>query len=315
MEKINYKGWPNCHRLSNNRVDLVVTTDVGPRLIRFGFVGQENEFHEYEQMLGQVGGDQWRIYGGHRLWLAPEDKARTYCPDNEPVELERRAGSVRLIQPTEAITGVQKEIDIRLSPADAHVQVTHRLRNHNPSTVELAPWALSVMAPGGTAIIPLPPRGTHPEALLPVNTITLWAYTDMSDPRWTWGPRYVMLRHEPHATTPQKAGLMVIDGWAAYARNGHLFVKTFDYAQGAKYPDFGCCVETWTDADMLELETLGPLVCLQPGAAVEHVEHWFLFSDVPVPMDDLQVDRYVAPMIEAAQEICHRNANNLTLAT
>ncbi len=309
MEKINYGGWPNCYRLSNDRVDLVVTTDVGPRLIRFGFVGQENEFHEYENMLGLVGGEQWRIYGGHRLWLAPEDRTRTYCPDNEPIELERRAGSVRLMQPTEAISGVQKEIDIRLSPAGAHVQVTHRLRNNNPSTVELAPWALSVMAPGGTAIIPLPPRRTHPEALLPVNTITLWAYTDMSDPRWTWGPRYVMLRQEPQATTPQKAGLMVIDGWAAYARNGHLFVKIVDYAQGAKYPDFGCSVEAWTDADMLELETLGPLARLQPGAAVEHVEHWFLFRDVPVPGDDLQVDRYVAPMIEAAQEICRRDAN------
>ena len=61
MEKIDYKGWPNSYRLSNGTVDLVVTTDVGPRIIRFGFVGGENEFKEYEDMLGKTGGDEWRI--------------------------------------------------------------------------------------------------------------------------------------------------------------------------------------------------------------------------------------------------------------
>jgi hypothetical protein len=300
MEKIDYKGWPNSYRLSNGTVDLVVTTDVGPRIIRFGFVGGENEFKEYEDMLGKTGGDEWRIYGGHRLWHAPEADPRTYFPDNLPVHLEPRAGFVRLIQPTETTTGIQKEMDVHLSPSEAQVGVTHRLRNTNPWAVELAPWALSVMAAGGKAIIPLPPRGTHPEALLPVNTITLWAYTDMSDPRWTWGRKYVMLRQDLQARTPQKAGVMVVDGWAACARNGHLFVKKFDYVEGALYPDFGCTVEAWADPDMLEVETLGPLARLEPGAAVEHVERWFLFRDVPVPEDDADVDRHVLPKVIAA---------------
>ena len=300
MEKIDYKGWPNSYRLSNGTVDLVVTTDVGPRIIRFGFVGGENEFKEYEDMLGKTGGDEWRIYGGHRLWHAPEADPRTYFPDNLPVRLEPHTDFVRLIQPTETTTSIQKEMDVRLSPSGAQVEVTHRLRNTNLWAVELAPWALSVMAAGGKAIIPLPPRGTHPEALLPVNTITLWAYTDMSDPRWTWGRKYVMLRQDPQARTPQKAGVMVVDGWAAYARNGHLFVKKFDYVEGALYPDFGCTVEAWTDPDMLEVETLGPLARLEPGAAVEHVEQWFLFRDVPVPEDDADVDRHVLPKVIAA---------------
>lgn len=306
MEKINYKGWPNSYRLSNGIVDLVVTTDVGPRIIRFGFVGGDNEFKEYKDLLGKTGGDEWRIYGGHRLWHAPEADPRTYFPDDLPVRLEPHTDFVRLIQPTETTTGIQKEMDVRLSPSEARVEVTHRLRNTNPWAVELAPWALSVMAAGGKAIIPLPPRGTHPEALLPVNTVTLWAYTDMSDPRWTWGRKYVMLRQDSQARTPQKAGVMVVDGWAAYARNGHLFVKKFDYVEGALYPDFGCTVEAWTDPDMLEVETLGPLARLEPGAAVEHVEQWFLFRDVPVPEDDADVDRHLLPKVRAANEIYHK---------
>jgi hypothetical protein len=43
-----------------------------------------------------------------------------------------------------------------------------------------------------------------------------------------------------------------------------------------EYPDFGCSVEIFTNAAMLEVETLGPLATLEPGSAVEHVEEWSL---------------------------------------
>jgi hypothetical protein len=206
-----------------------------------------------------------------------------------------------MIQPTETTTGIQKEIDIRLSASEAHVELTHRLRNTNLWAVELAPWAISVMAPGGKAIIPLPPRASHEESLLPTNVITLWAYTDMADRRWVWGSKYVTLGQDRRANTPQKAGFMVTDGWAAYAREGHLFVKKFSYLEGERYPDFGCSVEVFTDADMLELETLAPLARIRPGSTVEHVEHWFLFRDVPVPSGDTDVDSQVLPKIREAE--------------
>ena len=39
---------------------------------------------------------------------------------------------------------------------------------------------------------------------------------------------------------------------------------------------------------------------LQPGASVEHVEHWFLFRDVSTPSNDADVDANVLPKIESA---------------
>jgi hypothetical protein len=110
-----------------------------------------------------------------------------------------------------------------------------------------------------------------------------------------------MLRQDPKMEKPRKLGVKVLDGWVAYARNGHLFVKKFNYVPDATYPDLGCSVETFTDADMLEVETVGPFVSLQPGAAVEHVEHWFLFRDVPLPNDDADVDKNVMPKVKAAK--------------
>ena len=296
-KKVKYKGWPNCWRFSNRLVDLVVTADVGPRVIRFGFVGDHNEFFEANEQLGKKGGNEWHLYGGHRLWHAPEAEPRTYAPDNAPVKVERHARFIRFIQPTEPTTGIQKEIDVRLLRHKAAVEVTHRLRNNNAWAVPFAPWALTVLAPGGTAIIPLPPRGSHPRDLPPVNTLTLWAYTDLSDHRWTWGFKYILLRQNPKAKLPQKIGAVVSDGWAAYARDGHLFVKRFAFAPGAQYPDFGANVETFTNDQMLELETLGPHVCLPPSATVEHVEYWSLFRGVPTPTNDTDVDKHVLPKV------------------
>jgi hypothetical protein len=153
------------------------------------------------------------------------------------------------------------------------------------------------MAQGGTAIVPLPPRGDHAHNLLPVSTLTLWAYTDMSDTRWHWGSRYVLLKQNSQDHNPQKIGAWVPDGWVAYVRNNHLFVKRFDLVAKKLYPDFGACVEVFTDGNMLEVETLGPLTLVEPGNIVEHVEHWHLFDSVPQPHNDADVDAHILQLV------------------
>jgi hypothetical protein len=301
MEKTTYGGWRNCYRLTNDLIDLVVTADVGPRVIRFGFVDRANQFWEDPDLLGRTGGDEWVNYGGHRLWHAPEARPRTYAPDNGPVRVEERDGVARFTQPVEPTTGIQKSLKIQLDPDAARVEVTHRLRNTNLWPVTLAPWALSVMAPGGIGILPLPPRGAHEENLEPNTRLTLWAYTDMRDPRWTWGTRYVLLRQDPESETAQKAGTFAPQGWVAYARAGALFVTTVTPVPGAAYPDLGANVELFTNADMLEVETLGPLATVAPDGEVSYIETWHLFDDVPQPETEedvvADVELLVVPLV------------------
>ena len=297
ITRTEYMGWKNNVKLSNGRIELIATLDVGPRIIRFGFNGGVNMFREYEETLGKTGGKTWNIYGGHRLWHAPEADPRSYYPDNWPIKLEEHDGFVRLVQPTEKATGIQKEIDIYLDPKAAHARLVHRLRNMNLWAIETAPWALSVMAQGGKVVVPLPPRGEHPADLPPANTLTMWAYTDMSDPRWTWGNKYIMLRQDATMARPQKIGVMNTSGWVAYANKGCLFVKAFTFTPGAAYPDWGCSLETFTNDAMLEVETLGPLVTLQPQTTAEHIENWWLFKDVPLPANETDVDSHILPKI------------------
>lgn len=298
LEKIEYSGWANCFRLSNGQIELIVTSDVGPRIIHFGFAGGENELNVTADQAGRTGGEEWRVYGGHRLWHAPEQNPRSYSPDNNPIRVEEHGEFIRTIQPIEATTGIEKEMDIHMAADAPFVRITHRLRNHNVWPLTMACWAITVVEKHGTAIMPLPPRGPQPENLLPTASIAIWPYTAMNDPRWAWGHRYIMLRQDPAHPYSQKAGVATNEGWVAYVRNNHLLAKYSPQIAGAVYPDRGCTVEVYADGNGLEIETLGPLCTVEPGSMIEHVERWGLFDGVPTPTCDDDVDTHIRPKIE-----------------
>jgi hypothetical protein len=282
MEIVPYGGWERCARIVSGELEMIVTLEVGPRIIRFGRIGGPNEFVEYPGEMGRTGGDEYRSYGGHRLWIAPEEHPKTMAPDNAPVEYEMDGDWHVFTAPPEKWL-VQKQIRIR--PEQNRFAIEHRIYNRNVYAVELAPWSLTVMAIGGEAIFPQEPYAAHSENLLPVRPLVLWAYTDMSDPRWTWGRRVVRLRQTDNAN-PQKAGAGIKAGIAGYANHGNFFYKRFPYEAGANYPDYGCNFETYTRQDMLEVESLGPLQQIAPGSFASHMEYHHLLVGVTPPEDD-----------------------------
>lgn len=312
IEKVEYKGWKNNLRLSNGEAELIVTLDVGPRVIRYGYAGGANVFKEFDEQIGKSGEKEWMIRGGHRLWHAPEEIKRTYELDNSPVKWEKLGESgVRVIQDVEPNTGIQKEMEITLDAQSTGVKIIHRLRNRNLWDVELAPWALTVLAPGGVEIIPLPEKIAHPGSIEPGEkpdyrgfvanqTMILWPFTDLSDPRWRWGARYITLRQDANAKKPVKLGLAHKEGWVGYLNGGVLFVKGVEYKEGKQYSDGGSNFETFTNKDFLEVETLGPIARIAPGDAVEHVEQWRLLKGVPGETSDAAIDANIKSRVETA---------------
>ena len=296
MELVEFAGWERCIRLSNGQVDLIATTAVGPRILRFGFLGGQNVFKVFPETEGLLGGDEWHNFGGHRLWHAPEVFPRTYAPDNRAVEYSWDGSTVTLLS-HEPENGLAKEVALTLSGSAPQVGVVHRIVNRNPWAVELAAWALSVMAPGGQAIYPQEEFRPHPDCLTPARPLVLWHFTDMTDPRWTWGRKYMRLRQDPGASTKQKVGLLNSAGWAAYSLGSDVFIKRYGYDPKAAYPDMGCNTETYTDPDILEIETLSPLTRLEPGAAVEHRERWLLAHAECGPTDE-DVDAGILPLLD-----------------
>lgn len=295
VTEVSYMGWSHCISISDGRVELIVTADVGPRIIHFGFKGRENHMKLFEDTAGQTGGDAWCSYGGHRLWHSPEETPRTYDEDNSAIEWKKIPGGIWTRSKMDAWTQVEKEIEIVLDAETGDVQITHRLTNRNAWEISLSVWAITVMAPGGIEIVPQVVEGP---TLLPNRSLALWTYSKMNDPRVTWGGRFILLAQDPAAKGPFKIGLPVDAGWAAYANHGQLFVKRFEYDDEAEYPDFGMCsYESYTNAEMLEMESLSPMWDLEPGDSAEHVEVWSLFDGVARPKTEEDVERDILPLI------------------
>ena len=301
VTKTEYKGWQNCYRVSNGEVELIVTGDVGPRVIRFGFVGGQNLFKEYADQLGKSGEEKFQLRGGSRVWKAPEDPIATWAPDNVAVEIIPTATGLIARAPVEPLSSLQKEIEVSMAPSGTDVTVKHRITNRSLYTLEFSPWTLTMMAQGGVAISGFPPRGKHPVNLEATNPLVMWAYTNLADKRLTFTRKYLLLRQDPGNSEAEKLGTFNPDTWAAYLLNGEVFLKRTQADASKTYPDFGCSFETFTNNEFLEIETLGPMTKVAPGKTVEHVEHWSLHRNVKLSeFTDAAIDQALLPLLQTS---------------
>jgi hypothetical protein len=77
-----------------------------------------------------------------------------------------------------------------------------------------------------------------------------------------------------------------------------LFIKRVQADPAKVYPDFGCSFETFTNADMLEIETLGPITKLVRDASIEYVERWSLEKNVRIAgWNDAALDAVLLPLL------------------
>ncbi|WEK53476.1 MAG: hypothetical protein P0Y55_12900 [Candidatus Cohnella colombiensis] len=279
IEVIQHPRWGKCVSLSDGQVELMATLDFGPRIIHLSTTKGKNLFFEdvddtlYEsgESFDPVGGDQWHIYGGHRLWTSPERIPRTTYPDNEPVEWAQVGERGIVLRPAvERWTQMAKEIEIQLSSDNGAITVTHRVTNKGAWPINFAPWALSVMSAGGRAVVPM--TGSD-NGLLPNRRFILWPYCRLNDPRIVFTETAVVV-NQGEGPTPYKFGTDNEAGWAAYSNHGDTFIKHYRSIAGGTYPDFGVSFELYTSTRMLELETLGELQEVESGHSVEHIEMW-----------------------------------------
>lgn len=307
IQEISYAGWKRNLRIQGQTTELIITLDVGPRIIRYAFHEARNVFVEMPEQLGSSGEKEWMIRGGHRFWTAPE-AAHSYELDNVPVEWKKIGETaVEITQPASPF-GFQKTLRVELRK-DEVVCVTHFLKNTGDKPLEITPWALSVMAPGGTAHIPQPlldfhpsefpeGRATKPHDFLPNRELILWPFTNITDGRYAFSEHFLQVSHHPERPAT-KIGLKLATGWVAYQNGDFVFAKHFAYDPSLTYPDMGANFELFTNIKILELESLAPAVPLPPGATREHVEHWVLRQTT----DDLRRGKLAKEFFEALPKV------------
>jgi hypothetical protein len=252
--------------LENDSLRVDYLTTVGPRII--GLYSKQANI----ELLVPTPDIHWPtphgeyyLYGGHRVWKAPEDSFYNCPEDNVTVAAEK--DRVTLRSGVDA-SGLQKEISFCLD--QNRVLLTHQITWHGRDPIELAPWTITQLPLGGVAILP---ESAVSEGSMPTRSLVVWPYASITDPRLELHDDLILV----HGSADQKvfkAGSYNPFGWAAYMLDNVLFIKRFPVSDFRELPDMGSNVETFVWDAYLELETLGKLTWLNPGESVTFEESW-----------------------------------------
>ena len=274
--KTEYEGH-EALRLSNGKISLWVTISVGPRVLGLSAFGGENLFVILPDLkLDYPGEGELSLYGGHRLWYAPEKKETTYIPDSRPVEWREVSGGIEVIQPLDEPTGIRKSMRIVLNEEGARASITHSLKNLGKSAFELAPWAITQMKAGGIGVIPQKTGNQDADGLLPNRNIVLWPYTPISSDFLSIKDEAIIAK-AAMTEGALKVGSPNPAGWIGYLLGDQFFVKCVDFQEDQVYLDRGASSQIYCCPEFIELETLGPVVNLQPDQEVRHTEMWEVY--------------------------------------
>jgi hypothetical protein len=214
-----------------------------------------------------IDGFGYRLIGGHRLWVAPEVPAKTYATENTEVEITEGPDFVTATAGPDA-SGIGKALTVSFV-GDA-TQVGHTLKNHSDTAIDVAPWAITQLVPGGRAILPLDRDPVDAAGLQGSGGVTLWPYTDMS--QLAIHPRYLDVTDVAHL--PLKVGVTLQSGALVYQHGSNVFSKATGRRATGTYADQGAAGQCYVHERFVELETLGPVVSLEPGEETSHTERW-----------------------------------------
>jgi hypothetical protein len=278
----NFHGLPSAV-LENEHVRVEYLTTGGPRIVGLSYNGSPNLLADVFDMVWDTPNGDYLPLGGHRLWTSPESPEKTYIPDKTGLTVEEIPQGVELHGASERPSGVRKSLRIELDPAAALLKLVHTIVNESSSALTFAPWAITQFRQRGTVLMPQPVGNSDVHGLLPNRLLVLWPYTRIhDDPRLVLRDDFLML-HAESALPPIKVGYACNAGWLAYWWNGILFRKSFALQPGAVYPDGGCNAEMYCGDRFVELESLGVLAAVAPGASAQLTETWELYPSLDVP--------------------------------
>ncbi len=246
---------------------IEVATEFGPRITSLSLEGGPETFIELgpEAVLSH-GEGHFRFRGGHRLWAAPEIPEISYAPDDHPCRIEENDGLVSVSGPVDA-AGLAKEIGVS-ADGDSLV-VSHRIAAEEGRVASAAPWAISQLPLGGTAIVPVVGVDTSPTAN---RYLVLWPYTSLEDSRVTMGDDVLELRAAPGPAI--KFGVGPTPGRLGYFHDGFVFVKEIEPAGDRVVPDFGAVGQVYVGQGFCELESVGGMVDFADGQRATITERW-----------------------------------------
>lgn len=281
-EEIDYLNFGKCLKITSPKAEVIVTLDVGPRIISYRLLDGENIFWEDIERISYLNnqdidkmffkGATWYGLGGHRLWSSPESFS-TYYPDNNPVEYKLKNGVFTFLQEKQIYNEVQLTLTVSFLN-ETEIIFEGTITNKSKIAKTCSSWSLSMCKGPGLEIVKLPINDT---GFKPQRVYSLWNFgAKNNDPRAYYGENYFALRMEPGNKKAYKVGMRINAGKVLYLTGKNAYIKKFNLAENQLYPDNNVNYETYTKDLFMELETLSPLKTIKPNESVTQKEVWNL---------------------------------------
>jgi hypothetical protein len=294
--------WRDSVLMQDDVLDLVGVPDIA-RIIHLSLRGQRNVLHVNPAWLGMVQdplmetGGRYRDFGGAKLWNAPQSGWHQgtgrwppdYRLDSAPTQVSRTAGGGLILSgQASGESGIRFTRSLTLDRAAVTDQVT--MANTCDHATAWGTWSVLCVRPDGVVFLPVPSDATlwsgTPDRIIPDNF------------GWKRHGDVLVLEH------PSERGSKIFStssqGWIGYAVDHQALFITYQADAAALYPDHEASSEVYAEAAFIELEHVGRLERLPPGASATFADRWHV---VPGPPSDLTIDQQAAWMAETAQHL------------
>jgi hypothetical protein len=278
VSRVDFFGYKDCLRLANDTTRVVLCHQAGGRVLEYSLHGKnaiwlDPQQQGWELANGAAGID---LCGG-RFDIGPE----MIVPRRPALWAGRWTAeaigprAARLTSAADEATGVQLVREFTLDAVGSRLQCTQTIRNVSQRTKAWCHWSRTLAVGGGIAIVPLTPHGRFP------NGYVMYEERNLINPRPT-DPNIRERDGFLEVLGPPKFRKLGMDsqaGWFAYLMpNDLLFVKRYKVYPDKLYGEVaGLTISIWYDRNVrCELEPIGPLEHLEPGAAASFTEEWQL---------------------------------------
>jgi hypothetical protein len=302
------EGRPDVVWMDNGRVRLGAVPALGGRILSATYAGTETlwrnpalldadlrpvDGHVPAPVSGRLG--DWVNHGGDKTWPAPQGWSgpAEWAGPPDPVldsgpyawsldDLADGGARLTMTSDDDPRTGLRLSREVTVAPDEAGYQLLLRATNTSAAPVRWALWNVVQRRSGepgdGGVDVGVGLAGPDPES---PDVVPVVAGTGIPA-HVVVGPDRVRV---PHQDVVGKVGFPTASGWLAHAMGGVTCTLRFEPDPGATYPDGGSRAEIWMEHPLpaplaelgdldppdriVEIEVLGPLTDLEPGAATE----------------------------------------------
>ncbi len=300
VEKIEYRGWENCYRLSNSKISVIINAAAGGRIMAYERDGINIIYENPDQdgkLLADYLKNKFDPDGGRFDYgqeLTTRDKhAITFMGEWHGEIMNDHC--LKIISQPDRNLGILSVRMFELDPITSQLSVTQIMKNISSEPTSYFFWGRTLVKVGGKLLTPL-----NPKSAMPGNWGRyIWGdpvefKVDTSDPG-------VQIKNNMFSLVPtiagnEKYGTDSREGWMAYGYKGLLFIKKYHFYENMSYTEhFNQTNIFYTNKKLFaEMEPISPTALLQPGEEYSYSENWYLIEYPPA--SDINFD-----IVKAAQ--------------